>query len=299
MKERGVAQQFSIKDLERFTNVKSHTIRMWEQRYGLLQPLRTATNIRYYSGEDLKKLLNVSFLLDQGFKISKVAEMSNQDLILAVEEIQMKEGGVGSVFNQLKISMLQYNEELFKKISDDWTAAHGFEQTVTQIYLPFLSQIGALWLTNAICPAQEHFISHLMRQEMNVAMSALESPPQNDMAHTVVLFLPEREIHDISLLFLHFLIKRHGFKSIFLGASVPFEDLIGVSEQFPKATFVSYCTTHPAPSEAQEYVDMITSEFANSGNHFVLGGRVFEGVRPSSIVKTATNGGELAAVLFS
>lgn len=274
---------------------------MWEQRYGLLSPLRTATNIRYYSGDDLKKLLNVSFLLDQGYKISKVAEMSDRQLIETVEDIQMQAGGVGSVFNQLKISMLRYDEALFKKISSDWTKAHGFEQTVTQIYLPFLSQIGALWLTNAICPAQEHFISHLMRQEMNVAMDELSQSTnkKNHSTKTFVLFLPEREIHDISLLFLHYLTKRNGVRSIFLGASVPFDDLIGVSEQFPEATFVSYCTTHPASSEAQDYVDLITAEFANTQNRFILGGRVFEGVRQSEVVTTATNGMELAGMLFN
>ena len=115
MKERGIAQQFSIKDLEHFTGIKSHTIRAWEQRYNLLEPKRTATNIRYYSGEDLKKLLNVGYSIEHGGKISKVAQLSSEALVEQVRDMQMEEGGLSAVFSQLKLSMLNYDETLFKK----------------------------------------------------------------------------------------------------------------------------------------------------------------------------------------
>ena len=195
MKERGVAQQFSIKDLEHFTGVKSHTIRAWEQRYKLLVPKRTATNIRYYSGDDLKKLLNVSYLMYHGMKISKIAELGDEALI-------------------------------------------------------------------------------------------------------DVLYLPEREIHDISLLFIHFLCRKYQIRSVFLGASVPFSDLMGVAEQFPNARFVSYCTTYPASSEAQSYVNLVTSEFEGLDNKFLLAGKVFEGCTSNDVVTTVTNGEDLMKVLF-
>lgn len=239
MKERGIAQQFSIKDLEHFTGIKSHTIRAWEQRYNLLTPKRTSTNIRYYSGDDLKKLLNVGYLIDHGSKISKVAQLSDQALIDRVQEMQMEEGGLSAVFSQMKLSMLNYDEVLFREIVDRYTAEHGLDKTVLDVFLPFLSQIGVLWLTNTICPAQEHFISHLMRQELHAAVSTSDIPVREDHP-PLVLYLPEREIHDISLLFIHFLCRLNGLKSIFLGASVPFSDLITVADQFPNAVFVSY-----------------------------------------------------------
>ena len=298
MKERGIAQQFSIKDLEHFTGIKSHTIRAWEQRYKLLVPKRTVTNIRYYSGDDLKKLLNVGYLIQHGGKISKIAQLSDAALIEKVRDMQMEEGGLSAVFSQLKLSMLNYDEALFKQVVDEYTHEHGLDRTVLDVFLPFLSQIGVLWLTNTICPAQEHFISHLMRQELHAAVSHSAIPFREDHP-PIVLFLPEREIHDISLLFIHFLCRVNGLKSIFLGASVPFNDLVTVGDQFPNAVFVTYCTTHPSSSESADYVELIEAEFAGTENQFLLGGKVFEGVEGSNRVKTVTDGAALASALFA
>ena len=298
MKVRGIAQQFSIKDLEHFTGIKSHTIRAWEQRYDLLVPKRTATNIRYYSGDDLKKLLNVGYLMEHGGKISKIAQLSNQALIERVRDMQMEQGGLSAVFSQLKLSMLNYDEALFRKVVDEYSKEHGLDRTVLDVFLPFLSQIGVLWLTNTICPAQEHFISHLMRQELHAAVSDAGMPASADHP-PIVLYLPEREIHDISLLFIHFLCRAHGMKSIFLGASVPFSDLLTVGDQLPNAVFVSYCTTHPSSSESAEYIELIEAEFAGTENQFLLGGKVFEGVDGSERVKTVTDGAALASLLFA
>ncbi len=298
MKERGIAQQFSIKDLEHFTGIKTHTIRAWEQRYELLVPNRTATSSRYDSGEDVKKLLNVGYLIEHGGKISKVAQLSNEALIEKVRDMQMEEGGLSAVFSQLKLSMLNYDEVLFKEVVDTYSNEHGLDRTVLDVFLPFLSQIGVLWLTNTICPAQEHFISHLMRQELHAAVSDAVIPVREDHP-PIVLYLPEREIHDISLLFIHFLCRAHGMKSIFLGASVPFSDLVTVGDQFPNAVFVSYCTTHPSSSESADYVELIEAEFAGTENQFLLGGKVFEGVDGSERVKTVTDGAALASLLFA
>ena len=298
MKVRGIAQQFSIKDLEHFTGIKSHTIRAWEQRYALLVPKRTATNIRYYSGDDLKKLLNVGYLMEHGGKISKIAQLSNQALIERVRDMQMEQGGLSAVFSQLKLSMLNYDEALFREVVDEYAKEHGLDRTVLDVFLPFLSQIGVLWLTNTICPAQEHFISHLMRQELHAAVSDAGMPASADHP-PIVLYLPEREIHDISLLFIHFLCRAHGMKSIFLGASVPFSDLLNVGDQLPNAVFVSYCTTHPSSSESAEYIELIEAEFAGTENQFLLGGKVFEGVDGSERVKTVTDGAALASLLFA
>ena len=297
MKERGVAQQFSIKDLEHFTGVKSHTIRAWEQRYNLLVPKRTATNIRYYSGDDLKKLLNVSYLMYHGMKISKIADLGDEALIDKVNEVQIEEGGLSAVFSRLKLSMLNYDEALFNEIVREHSNEYGLEKTVLEVFLPFLSQIGVLWLTNSICPAQEHFISHLMRQVLNSAVDCLQEDLKSD-APIAVLYLPEREIHDISLLFIHFLCRKYQIRSVFLGASVPFSDLMGVAEQFPNARFVSYCTTYPASSEAQSYVNLVTSEFEGLDNKFLLAGKVFERCTSNDVVTTVTNGEDLMKVLF-
>lgn len=295
----GFMQQFSIKDLEHFSGIKAHTIRMWEQRYGLLEPQRTPTNIRYYSGEDLKKLLNVAMLLSNGHKISKVAKLTPAELTDSVRRVQ-KEGGTHEAYmNMLKISMINYDETLFRNVTQAYITANGFERTIQELYLPFLAQIGVLWLTDAICPAHEHFMSHLLRQQL---YGRLESIPavENDPSATVyVHYLPEQEIHDISLLYFHFLARAQGHRSVFLGASVPFEDLVELAKQFQQVHFVSYCTTHPSTNEAGEYLAKIDRHFAGSPHRFSLGGRVFEGVDDSESAAVYPNGMALYLALYA
>jgi hypothetical protein len=232
-----------------------------------------------------------------GMKISKIADLGDEALIDKVNEVQIEEGGLSAVFSRLKLSMLNYDEALFNEIVREHSNEYGLEKTVLEVFLPFLSQIGVLWLTNSICPAQEHFISHLMRQVLNSAVDCLQEDLKSD-APIAVLYLPEREIHDISLLFIHFLCRKYQIRSVFLGASVPFSDLMGVAEQFPNARFVSYCTTYPASSEAQSYVNLVTSEFEGLDNKFLLAGKVFEGCTSNDVVTTVTNGEDLMKVLF-
>ena len=73
---------YSIKELEKLSGIKAHTIRIWEKRYQLLSPERTDTNIRFYSDDDLKKILNVSLLNGHGFKISKIAQFDDDQIHL-------------------------------------------------------------------------------------------------------------------------------------------------------------------------------------------------------------------------
>jgi len=290
-------QQFSIRDLEHFSGIKAHTIRMWEQRYQLLEPNRTDTNIRYYTGEHLKFLLNVGMLLESGMRISKVAAMSPDEIAQAVAAIQQEASTDESIFNALKVSMLNYDEALFRKVSEAAVAQRGFNRTVQEIYLPFLGQMGMLWLTNAICPAQEHFISHLLREQL-MSVAHATPPPASADAPIWVLYLPEREVHDLSLLYFHVLAREAGVRSIFLGANVPFEDLEALGRQFPALRFVTYCTTFPAPGDAPLYVERLSLAFAGTDHRCFLGGRVFAGVASTATVTVADSGATLAQHLF-
>ena len=298
--ESGVKQEFSIKDLENLTGVKAHTIRIWEQRYDLLHPERSATNIRTYSSEDLKRLLNVSLLIERGHKISKVASMSESQMVDVIQEgPSMNDSGDELVAQQrLKVSMMTYDEELFRSTMDECIERLGFESTVLRVCLPFLSEIGVLWLTNAICPANEHFMSNLLRQVLYAQIHQTQLPKSEESDEVLVLYLPEREIHDISLLFVHQLCRAHGRRSVFLGQSVPFDDLQSVAGQFEKVRFVTYCTTYPAESQAQEYVDRIVRTFGGTDVEFHLAGSVFKDAESAPGVSIDVTGGGLVQRLF-
>jgi DNA-binding transcriptional MerR regulator len=261
---------FSIKDLESLSGVKAHTIRMWEQRYGILKPERTDTNIRTYTGKDLKSLLNISLLNEMGYKISRIAQMSDEEIKEVIGNSQ-KDTGEKHLVNILKIAMLNYDEELWKNAIEGYLQDHNLEQVFHHLFIPFLHQIGLLWQTDAICPAQEHFISSLIRQKLYSEIEKQDVKVDADTA-PVVLFLPDKELHDLGLLMLHYIIRNRGKRSIFLGSSVPLDDLLLIARKFEKVHFVSLFTTNPSTSEAPKYLERIKSSFKGLQCEFHISG---------------------------
>ncbi len=215
---------YSIKDLEQLSGIKAHTLRMWEQRYNLMLPKRTDTNIRFYDDEDLKLILNVSLLNDNGYKISKIASMSEEEMRGEVLKLTERSLTYDDQIHSLTLAMIDFDEDRFEKIISTNTLKLGFENTMVNIIYPFLSKIGVLWQTGSINPAQEHFISSLIRQKIIVA---IDGQYVDKKANSVkyMLFLPEGELHEMTLLFSYFLIKSRGNRVIYLGQSMPANDL--------------------------------------------------------------------------
>ncbi|MBT7687651.1 MAG: MerR family transcriptional regulator, partial [Flavobacteriales bacterium] len=111
--------RYSISDLENLTGIKAHTIRIWEQRYNILTPQRTDSNIRYYNDNQLRHLLNVSTLLDGGWKISKISHLNQKEINQAIDEATQDSSvtdlAITASINQLIAAGLEYNEALFEK----------------------------------------------------------------------------------------------------------------------------------------------------------------------------------------
>ncbi len=214
---------FTIKDLENLSGIKAHTIRIWEQRYAFLKPQRTETNIRYYSNEELKIILNVALLNKYGFKISHIDKMKNGDLsnkIMGLHQIQAQHE---RIVNEMVCSMVDLDIDQLETILDEYISARGIEKTITQIIFPFLEKIGILWITNHINPAQEHLVTNVIRQKLIVGIESAKSVVAVDK--TLLLFLPEGEHHELGLLFIYYLLKSKGIKVWYLGANVPVKDL--------------------------------------------------------------------------
>ncbi|MDZ4750346.1 MAG: MerR family transcriptional regulator [Flavobacteriales bacterium] len=269
-------REFSIKDLESFSGIKAHTIRIWEQRYGILAPVRTDTNIRKYSESDLKTLLNVSTLNNMGFKISKIAQMKEQEMSDIILN-KLQNASSEQYFQQmLKIAMVNYDEELFHQVSEQYIKDHGMVKTFSNLFVPFMEQIGVLWHAGAICPSNEHFISNLIRQKIISRIDAITTVSKSKDIY--VLYLPQNEIHDITLLMLHYYLRASGYRSIFLGLSVPYEDLKEVVTRLGAVNFVSIFTTHPLTKNVNDYFGRILKDFENSGSHFFLTGYALEGI---------------------
>lgn len=293
-------QEFSIKDLEHFTGIKAHTIRAWEQRYKLLEPRRTSTNIRFYTSEDLKLLLNVSLLNQNGHKISHIAAMGDGQMLTALQQLEVGANKEEHWLGMLKISMLNFDEQLFRSVSKTFEDEHGLSALMLKLYLPFMGQIGMLWLTSAICPAHEHFVSNLIRQRLYRAVDEIEPTPPGYNGRLFAMFLPEREIHDISLLMVHYLMRSAGYKSLFLGQSVPLEDLTQLDKQFPGIHCVAYCTTYPSEVGVHDYLARVLRESEGTSLQFHFAGRVFDGVEsPDERMNCHGNGQSLIGALLN
>jgi DNA-binding transcriptional MerR regulator len=224
---------YSIKDLEKLSGIKAHTIRIWEKRYNLIDPHRTNTNIRYYTDEDLKKILNVAMLNRQGIKISNIARLSDLELKEEIIRVARSSQLYDNIVDSLIIAMIDLDEYKMNGLIDKSISRIGFKSTVTEVLYPFLDKVGILWQSGDVNPAQEHFVSCLIRQKI---ISATDQLPGtfNPKAKKFLLLLPEGEWHEIALLFSQYILKEARHEVIYLGQSVPYSDVLatGAAKEF-------------------------------------------------------------------
>jgi MerR family transcriptional regulator, light-induced transcriptional regulator len=267
---------YQITDLVRLTGVKAHTIRIWEKRYGIIVPHRTATNIRFYDNDQMKRLINVSTLLGQGFKISKIAALTNDELLSRVEQ-KFKEGVNESSYmiyiNDLIASMLTIDEEQFNQTFDVVIKKYGVYTTMIHIIYPFMVKVGYMWTINKLSSYQEHFASAIVRKKLLVETNALTL--KHSSAKTFVLFLPPDEWHEIALLFANYIIKSKGHKTIYLGQNVPYDDVFEVLNNFTVDYTLSFYILSNSEKDAQSnftnYVKKFpATKFLMAGNKTFL-----------------------------
>jgi len=238
---------FTIKDFEYISEVKAHTIRIWEKRYKLLQPSRASNKIRAYSIADLKKLLNVVLLQKHGYKISKIAELSEKEIAkIAFSHIQ-RELKRDFAVSQLKVAMYSFDTHLFEKVYQDCLVDSNFKTVFKEVLVPFLTFIGGLWQTDHIGPIHEHFISNLIYQKIQGQIDQLEMVESTNEDTVFVLFLPEEEMHEIGLMYLNYDLKSRGHQTVYLGRSIPLEDLQKIKDLYHTITWVCSFTMNPNP----------------------------------------------------
>ena len=251
---------FTIKDLENLSGIKAHTIRIWEQRYQFLKPSRTGTNIRYYSNEELKRLLNIALLNKYGFKISHIDKMGEAEVKEKILSLSGPEALQERVVNELIQLMVDLNIDKMEETLDKYIAAKGIERTIIQIIFPFMEKIGVLWLTNHINPAQEHLVTNLVRQKLIVGIEGVSTSLK--INKTILLFLPEAEYHEIGLLFVYYLLKSRGASVLYLGANVPLDDVEYVVKLKKPDYLFSHLTSVAHKFNFDKFIFNITNKFA-------------------------------------
>ena len=258
-----VKKTFSIKDLENLSGIKAHTIRIWEKRYNLLSPERTQTNIRMYSLLSLQKLLNITLLYENGLKISKIAQLTNEEIPLKVREIIDEKSIKNNMMNALKLSMINFDQNLFHNTYNQLLVDFSFREIFKDYFVPLLQELGYLWQTNTISTTHEHFITNFVKQKVYTNTEKVQRLEPVDPNKIFVLFLPENEVHELGILYLNYELNLRGYKSIYLGQSVPIENLEPLLANENFIEFVTYATVEPSKEKIDKYIQRFKKKILN------------------------------------
>ncbi|MBU2951739.1 MerR family transcriptional regulator [Tamlana agarivorans] len=267
-----IKKDFTIKDLENLSGIKAHTIRIWEKRYNLLSPQRTDTNIRHYSSGSLQKLLNVALLNKNNYKISKIAEMSDETIKVKSRELAIKTATSDEAINAFKLSMFEFDKVLFNSTYNKLLHKKTFREIFKDVFVPFLDHIGLLWQTETLIPAHEHFISNLISQKIQINIDVLESTVLNSKA-IYVLFLPDNEIHELGLMFLNYELTLRGHRTIYLGQSLPLNNLDYFFECEDAISFVTSLTVQPYDDKVVDYFRALESALKDTKHNLIAFGK--------------------------
>lgn len=220
---------FSIKDLENFSGIKAHTIRIWEKRYNLLAPERTDSNIRTYNESELKKILNVAYLNRNGYKISKIAKLDEDELNQRVMAVHISHDNPDKDFDPGKILMsaIRFNEELFRETLLPYIKYKGIEEAYCRYFHPLLQKTRILWQTGSLSRAQDQFIRNTISEMITVEDSQLR-PTGDTNRKTVAMINTDDILSDINFHFYKYVLKKRGFDVIYTGGLLPASEVIEI-----------------------------------------------------------------------
>ncbi len=269
-----IQENFSIKDLENLSGIKAHTIRIWEQRYNILTPNRSDSNIRTYSTKELLKLLSIRILRDNNVKISKIANLTESEINEQLIKLTaLKDNYFGKQVNDLLVTMLSFDVLRFHEIFNHCRTRYSFEDVFINVFIPLFERIGMLWQTNSIQPANEYFISNLVRQKIYVEIENVDVIKPENEEHLHVVLLPLNEIHDLGSLFLHYQLSSWGKNVVYLGPNISEESLSALSElKRGKTTFFVYGTIYPVTDDIPDFVKNMT-EVLSENDRLIMAGR--------------------------
>ena len=279
-----VKNVFSIKDLENLSGIKAHTIRIWEKRYNILEPMRTDTNIRLYDLASLQKLLNITLLHNHGYKISKISTFPPDKIPSLVRDIISVKSIKNHAIKDFKMAMMNFDQGLFFATYDNLLSEKSFREVFYEVFIPLLNEIGLLWQSDTITPAHEHFLTYLIKLKLLTNTEKIQNVESHKSDRVFVLYLPSNEIHELGLMYLNYEFLFHGNKTIYLGESVPTESLKDTLKYFDNITFVSYLTVQPTKDEVNDYVEILQKEILQKEtNELWLIGKMTEYLDPTII----------------
>lgn len=252
---------FSISDIENLTSIKAHTLRIWEQRYGICVPKRKESSHRYYDAEDLKEILRIAYLYHQGHRISSIAKLSSAD----IEKLALNSNGLVSSYehylNRLLEASIDLDQSRFESVLTEAITLKGFENSMAEIVVPFLKKLGMFWLTGHIIPSQEHFASNIISHKILAETDRLPRAEKSLSKRKVLLFCPEREFHEIPLLHMNYLLRKAGVFVIYMGVNSSLEALEYYCQYHPVDELYFHLLTNFTKVDQSTYLELLADKF--------------------------------------
>ncbi len=214
---------YSIKDIESLTGIKSHTLRIWEKRYDIIQPKRTETNIRYYTEEDLRCLLNISYLYKHGYKISQIAKMDESEIGSKISHHSNSAFEGKDKVDMLMLQVLEFDSFSLNQVFDQNLEQTGLEETMEALIYPLMDRLAMAWMVGSFMTVHESFVLGIIRSKLKHCIESL--PEDNTHNPTYLLYLSPGESQILSLLYIHYILKKNKCKVINLGENISLEDL--------------------------------------------------------------------------
>lgn len=269
-----IKNTFTIKDLEHLTGIRAHTIRIWEKRYAILKPIRTSANFRLYDTASLQKILNICTLNNHGYKISHIAKMEEGRIPELVREILTDKTVSDHAISDFKIAMMNFDTRLFLATYNSLLNTKSFRDIFYDSFIPLLDEMGMLWQTHTITASHEHFISNLIKQKIILNIERQQIKENTIKDRTYVLYLPEGEIHEVGLMLINYELLYYGFHTVYLGESVPMEDIVNIGTIFGNVTYVTYLTIERSPGDTSRYVgEMQEKVLKQENSQLIICGR--------------------------
>lgn len=264
---------FTINDIVNLSGIKAHTLRVWEQRYHILRPKRKESNHRYYDNEDLKEILRIAWLNKNGYKISRIAQMTRRQMIdICTKSSQTSTTQV--ILNEFLKAVNDLDEKTFHNAMQSAVNHLGFEKTIFDIFYPLLEEIGRHWMSDKTRPVQEHFASEQIKRKLLSGIQSLTMPDDGPMT---VLFTPVNELHEIPLLVIQYFLKKKGVRVAYLGTNASISDLTFYIHKKPVYTLHFHLITHLSYQSPDEYVQTLLSHFPEQ--KIVVSGPVSEKIQ--------------------
>lgn len=220
--------EYSIGDLEKITGIKAHTIRIWERRYNLIEPQRTETNIRFYCQNEMQKLLDVVLLYNHGYKISQLASMSQKEREEMMATLSEEDSVIELRKDCMIASVLEFNEEKFLTIFDNYENKFGLVVALKRFVWPFIESTSLLYVSGAFNLAHENFIQQIVKRRIQARIDQI-SLSECDRGQ-VLIFLPPGEDQILYSATMEYACRKAGYKTINLGENIGFEELQMIAE---------------------------------------------------------------------